>query len=122
MNGVFLHAAAVIVVATIVAHSYLGEKRLIGPLLAVDAPITQAPLARAVIRFAWHFTSLLGLVVALLLWRSASRPESADPVLVAATGVVLLCSGLIDAVWSRFRHIGWPMLTTAGLLILASLV
>ena len=117
-----LQAAAMVVVLTIVAHGYLGEKRLIGPLLAIDAPITQAPLARAVIRFAWHFTSLLGLVVAMLLWRSGSRPEAADPALVAATGMVLLGSGLIDAVWSRFRHVGWPMLALAGLLTLASFV
>ena len=120
--GVLLQAAAVVVVLTIVAHSYLGEKRLIGPILAVDSPITQAPLARAVIRFAWHFTSLLGLVVAMLLWRSGSRPEAADPVVVAATGFVLLGSGLIDAVWSRFRHVGWPMLAAAGLLTLGSFV
>ena len=117
-----LQAAAMVVVLTIVAHSYLGEKRLIGPLLAVDAPITQAPLVRCVLRFAWHFTSLLGLVIALLLWRSGSRPEAADPALVAATGAVLLGSGLIDAVWSRFRHVGWPMLTLAGLLTLVSFV
>ncbi|OYY63703.1 hypothetical protein [Sphingomonas sp. 28-62-11] len=120
MNGVLLQAAAGVVVLTLAAHSYFGERRLIGPVLAVEASITQKPLARAVLRFAWHFMSALGLVVALLLWRAGMLPDSADPIVVGFAGIVLLASGLIDAVWSRFQHMGWPMLTLAGILTLSS--
>jgi di/tricarboxylate transporter len=120
MNGVLLQAAAFVVVLTVGAHSYFGERRLIGPILAIYAPITQKPLARAVVRFAWHFTSALGIVIAVLLWRGGSQPSMADPIVIAVAGVALLASGLVDAVWSRFRHIGWPMLTLAGALILLS--
>jgi hypothetical protein len=122
VNGVALQAAAGVVVLTVAAHSYFGERRLIRPILAVDAPITQKPLARAVLRFAWHFMSALGLVVALLLWRAGLASGGADPVVVGFAGIILLASGLIDAVWSRFKHIGWPMLTLAGILTLASFV
>ena len=121
MNALLLQAAALTVLVTVAAHSYFGEKRLIAPILALDAPLVQRPLARAVLRFAWHFSSVLGLVIAVLLWRSAVHPEFADPVVLIATGAGLLVSGLVDAVWSRFRHIGWPMLTLAGALILLSL-
>jgi len=122
MNGLLLQTAAIVTVLTLFVHSYLGERRLIGPILAIDAPITQKPLARAVVRFAWHFMSALGLVVALLLWRSGSRPDAADEFLVAFAGGVLLTAGIVDAVWSRFKHIGWPMIVLAGALTLLSFV
>ncbi len=122
MNGILLQAAAVTVVLTMIGHSYVGERRLIGPILAIDAPVTQSPLARAVLGFNWHLTSLLGVIVAVVLWRSGSRPDLADPVIIAVIGISLLVSGVVDAAWSRFRHLGWPLLTLAGALALAALL
>lgn len=122
MTPWMLQAAAAVVVVTLLAHSIVGERRLIAPVLAVDAEITQKPLAQAVLRFAWHFTSAIGFVIALMFWQAASLPETADMVVVGAAGAVLLIAGLVDAVWSKFQHIGWPMLTLAGALALAALL
>lgn len=121
MTPWMLQAAAAVVIVTLLAHSIVGERRLIAPVLAVDAEITQKPLAQAVLRFAWHFTSAIGFVIALLFWRAASSPDVADTVVVATAGAVLFIAGLIDAVWSKFQHIGWPMLTLSGALALAAL-
>ncbi len=102
--------AAALMVATGLAHSVIGERRLIGPLLAIDAPLLRVMLARRVIRFAWHLTTLLmGLCAVLVLWPAMPRP------VIAVTGGLWFAAGVFDAVATRGQHIGWPLLTLAGL-------
>jgi hypothetical protein len=78
-------------------------------------------LAKQVVRFAWHLTTLLLLGQALLLLRAANAPSSPDRALVIGIGVIYLGAGLFDAVFTRGRHIGWPMLTAIGVFSLLSL-
>ena len=107
----WLSAAAMVLTAAV--HSILGEKRLIGPILSISSDITSRPLARQVLRFAWHFTSVLMVVSALVVaWPGTPTP------LVITTGSIWLGVGLFDAVYTRGRHIGWPLLSGAGLLAL----
>lgn len=111
---IFLWLSAAIMGITAAAHSILGEKRLIGPLLALDIGVMSSALARSVTRFAWHLTTVLMLLSALLvIWPGSPRP------LVVITGGAWLAAGLTDAIMTRGRHIGWPMLTAAGVLALA---
>jgi len=105
----WLWLSAATMALTALAHSFVGEKRLIGPILALDRGIIAHPLARQVLRFAWHLTSALMLVTAVLV----VRPRS-EPVLIFVTGAVWLAAGLIDAIYTRGRHFGWPTLTLAG--------
>jgi len=96
---------------TIVAfvHAILGERRLIGPLLALNQGVLARPLARQVLRFAWHLTSALMILCGLVVvW-----PGTA-PTLIAIIGATWLVAGLVDAVATRGRHVGWPFLTAAG--------
>lgn len=97
-------------VLTALAHSIVGERRLIQPLLAANIELLSGYRGHLV-RFAWHFTSLLMLTNALLVALPAS------PIyLVKITGVVWLIAGVFDAVLTKGKHIGWPLLTAAGLL------
>ena len=108
-----LWAAAILMVATAIVHSVLGERRLIGPILALDSDVTTRPLARAVLRFAWHFTSVLIALTALLVaWPETPR------MLILVTGAVYLAVGLFDAGMTRGKHVGWPFLAGAGVLAL----
>lgn len=116
-----LTSAALLMVLTGFMHSYFGERRLIGPLLAIDAPLVKHRLARWVIRFAWHLTTPLMWFMALVLLRGAQAPATMDRLLVTIIGVMWLVAGLIDAVGSRGKHIGWPPITLAGLLTLLAL-
>lgn len=120
LHNVMLIAAATLIVATMVVHSWLGERRLIGPLLANPTGVLANDLARAVLRFVWHLTSGIGLIVAVALFAAAIKPDVIIPVLILTTGIVFLAAGLIDAVTSRGRHIGWPPLTAIGVAALAS--
>lgn len=109
----WLWASAALMALTALVHSVLGEKRLITPLLAKDKKVLTQPLARKVIRFAWHFTSVLMLVcAAIVVWPETPRA------LVMITGGAWLAVGLFDAVYTRGQHVGWPLLSAAGLLAL----
>lgn len=115
-------AAALATLLTAFAHSYFGEKRLIAPLVASDRGVMSQLLAKQVIRYAWHLTSLLWVGQALLLVRAAINPQYFDTTLVAGIGVFYIAAGLFDAVATRGRHIGWPLLTAIGLFALLALV
>ncbi len=121
MSSVLLFLAAALVMVTCLTHSILGERRLIGPLMQLRAGVLQNDLARQVLRFAWHFTSALGLVVVWLLIGYALYPSTIDPAMIVLIGLILAGSGLIDAIYTRGKHVGWSLLFAAGATTLASL-
>jgi hypothetical protein len=95
-----------------IAHSFVGEKRLIGPLLALNIDLLSGYRSNLV-RFAWHFTSLFMILNALVIvWPGTPRP------LITITGAMWLIAGVGDAILTRGKHIGWPLLSVAGLLAL----
>jgi hypothetical protein len=107
-----LTLSAVAMAFTGVAHSYVGEKRLIGPLLALKIDLLSGYRANLV-RFAWHFTSVLMIVTAFVVaWPGTPVP------LIKITGAMWLIAGVGDAIMTRGKHIGWPLLSAAGVLAL----
>lgn len=117
-----LIAASLATLITAFTHSYFGEKRLIAPLVASNDGVMSRPLAKQVLRLAWHLTSLLWIGQALLLLRAAINPQYFDTTLIAGVGVLYLGIGLFDAVITRGRHIGWPLLSAIGVFALLALV
>lgn len=113
---IWLWLSAAMMVATAITHSVIGERRLIGPLFALKIEMLsgyRAPL----VRFAWHFTSLLMVATAcVVVWPGAPVP------LIQITGVIWLVAGIGDAILTRGAHIGWGPLTTAGALALIGTV
>ncbi len=104
--------SAVVMALTALAHSIVGEKWLIQPLLAHNIGLLSGYRSNLV-RFAWHFTSLLMIVTALVVaWPGTPAP------LIRITGAVWLIAGVGDAILTRGKHIGWPLLSAAGLLAL----
>lgn len=119
-DGLFL-TAAVLLVITAFAHSVLGERRLLGPLLARREGVLASDLARFILRFAWHLTSVTWAILALILVQLVRNPATARFWAAAATGVAFTGIGLFDAVATRGRHVGWPLLTAIGIAALLSL-
>ena len=117
-----LTIASLLLVMTMCVHSVMGQRRLIRPLLDQGAGVMQHPLARFIVPFAWHLTSGIGLIVAAILFAWAWAPDQARTVGLAATGLVFTAGGLIDAVGSKGKHIGWAPLTLIGLSALAALM
>ncbi len=122
MTQSLLVAAAAATLVTSFAHSYFGERRLIVPLVVSSDGVMANTLAKRVTRLAWHLTSLLWLGQALLLLRAALAPQPFDRAMVGGIGLIHLGVGLFDAVYTRGKHIGWPLLTAIGILALLSLI
>ena len=106
---IWLWLSAAFMVTTAAVHGFLGEKRLIQPLMMLDQGIMGVDLARRVFRFAWYAMSVLMLVsAAVVIWPGTPRG------LILLTGCAWTAVGLFDAVYTRGRHIGWPILTASG--------
>ena len=116
-----LLAAGVVCVLTALVHSLVGEVRLVGPLVRSRSGVMGRPLVRQVVRFAWHWTSVLWLLVAAVLL-SAGLGHPVEIWLLRVIGAAHLAMGLLDAVITRGKHIAWPLLVlVGGLTLLATL-
>jgi hypothetical protein len=111
--------AGVLAVFISAVHSWLGEQKLIGPLLALEH--REGPLARSfmrrLVRFAWHITSVawtgMGLALAML---ARSPLEPTGRFMAGVIGATFLVMGLMTLIAGRGRHLAWLVfLAIAGL-------
>lgn len=114
-------AAGVLCVVTAAIHSVLGEIRLIGPVINSQARIMREPLARKVLRFAWHWTSVLWLVCAGVLV-TAGTGSFVDRTILLAIATAHILGGLADAALTRGKHMGWPFILSIGALTLFAVI
>jgi hypothetical protein len=111
-NMTLLCLSSAAMILTAFAHSIVGEKRLIAPLISQNIVMLSGYRSRLV-RFAWHFTSLLMILNACVVaWPGTPVP------LLMITGSTWLFAGIVDALLTRGKHIGWPLLSAAGFLAL----
>ena len=105
-----LLGAAVLAVMLGAGHSLLGERALIGPILTLDTlPVILGSRrhTRAVLRFAWHLTSLLWWGIAAVLVVMQMAPATLNRPFLWMIVVVFGFSGVL-AVWSTAgRHKSW---------------
>jgi peptidoglycan/LPS O-acetylase OafA/YrhL len=123
--SISLIAAALLTVIIGVAHSWIGEQRLIGPLLAPDnrQGILVHRFARKVLRMAWHVTTLAWWGIAAVLAILALSPVTGQGRMVLlAIGLMFLVSGLVSLFTLRGRHLSWPVFLAIGGLSLVPLV
>jgi hypothetical protein len=108
LNLLALGSATVIVV-TAAYHSWLGERRVIASILALDSKLLAEKVRRA-LRFTWHLTSLLMLLTAAtILWPQAPTR------LIGLIGAVYLLLGLVTLWLSKGRHPSFILFGTAGI-------
>jgi hypothetical protein len=122
MQQAALTVASLLLVMTMCVHSAIGQCRLIRPLLDEGAGVMRHPLARFIVPFAWHLTSFVGLIVAAILLAWAWAPDQARTIGLAVAGIVFTASGIVDAIGSKGKHVGWPPLTLIGLFAFAALL
>lgn len=111
--------AAALTVFIGLAHSYLGEKWLIGPILKMETlpfPRGSVTFAKQTLRFAWHITSLAWWGIAGLMVYMHFAPDN------IANGFLWMCTilfgitGLIPIIIGKGRHKSWIVfLTISGL-------
>ena len=109
MTNLPLAAAAALTVFIGIVHSWLGEVRLITPMLAPGkrhSILEKSEFARRVIRFAWHITSLAWWGFAAILAAFATGPLAGhDRIVLIVIGATFAISGLLTLVSSRGRHL-----------------
>jgi hypothetical protein len=108
-----LWLAAVLLAVIGVMHSYLGEKYVLGRLLALpNLPLLRhdVPFTHAVIRFAWHITSLAFWGFSAILVVMAVRPVGDARAIGAVLALTFLLCGLLIVFTAGLRHPAWPLL------------
>ena len=125
MTNAALLAAAALTVFIGIVHSWLGEVKLIGPLLAPATRtgiLERSGFARDVLRFAWHVTTVawwgMAAVFAGFALLPAVSPVTVTLVCLSAT---LFLTGVMILVAGRGRHWGWPVFWAAAGLALVPL-
>lgn len=102
-------------------HSIMGEKLLIKPILeARGNRILESKLARMVLRFAWHITSVSWLMMAIVLYFIGFSPNSVASATLLVLGGGFLTFGIFDLIVSRGKHVGWTVLTLVGVFCLSA--
>ena len=114
----FSSLCVALLIATSLVHSIVGERRLITPLLAERQGVLQHAQARFLIRMVWHFMSVLFCIIAVAIAAGFNAPEASAKALLQATGVGIGGAGLFDAIATRGKHIGWPLLVLIGVFAL----
>lgn len=126
MSSNALLAAAAIIFLVGVAHSWLGEAKLIGPLLAPDTRrgmLAHSEFARNVLRFAWHVTTVAwwGLAAIMIVLVAVPVEAQAKAILIVLVASLFL-TGLMVLVIARGRHLAWLAIWIAAGLVLVPLL
>lgn len=120
MNFYFV-AAAVLVLATGLAHSWLGERYILVRLFRrPDIPhlFGSDDFTKRTLRMAWHLTSVAWLGAAALLLILASFPLDASARIISrAVAVTFLASAVVASIGSRGRHLSWIVFLTVACLV-----
>jgi hypothetical protein len=118
MSQAFLILAALLVAFIGALHSYLGERLILGRLLALaELPLLRSgrTYTQAILRWAWHLTSLAWWTLAVLLLMLAfSWTSSATIGAVLAASLVL--NGVLILAAVGTRHPAWLLFLLSGVL------
>lgn len=126
MTTVALIVAALLTAWLGVAHSWLGERRLLGPLLAPGRRqgfLEKSAAARTTLRFAWHLTSMAWCGIALILAALAFSPLGGGGRLVLVIiAMTFVLTGAVVLATSRGRHFAWPVFLLIAALAVSPLL
>jgi hypothetical protein len=122
MTHASLLTAAALAFGVGVVHSWLGERWLIGPLLAPgrrQGMLEKSEFARRALRFAWHLTTIAWWgPAAMLVWLARAPLDSTGRAMLTITAVMFLITSIVTLAVSRGRHLAWPVfMAIAGLSI-----
>jgi hypothetical protein len=101
------------------AHSYLGERYLLGRLFRRDnLPhlFGGDAFTRGTLRFTWHITTLAWFGFAALL----IVPQANSPAVLYTVSAVFVCSAAIAAYYTKGRHLSWVFFSAISALTFLS--
>ena len=100
-------------------HSWLGERQIIGPVLAYpyeSGPIADSPRVKRILRGAWHFTSITWFGHGAILIALGFAPPGAAVATVAWLSAILYSAiGAYLLVTFKGRHVAAPLFLAVAL-------
>jgi len=114
MPWLLVAAGTAIFVAAV--HSYLGEKRIFPRLFDRGDPPTlggSAALMRAIVRWAWHLTSLAWITLAAILIALLDDPSRVRQTVGAIVAAYLAIGAIVTFATTRGHHFAWPFFLVA---------
>jgi len=120
MNA-YVGVAGILLAVLGLAHSVLGERLILIPLLEQE----ELPkiggsddLTRRTLRFTWHVTTVLLWGGAAVLWTIAVLPPSDTlHALTRIMAIAYLACAFVSLIYSRGKHFAWLVFTSAAALI-----
>lgn len=116
LMNTLLHIAAFFAFAVGIAHSWLGERYILGRLFRRnDLPklFGGTEFTTRTLRFAWHVTTLAWWGFAAILVLLAQQSFSFER-LSLVVAVTFLLTAVLTAVVSRGQHLAWPVFLFIG--------
>ncbi len=118
-----LTVAALLLVLTGIAHSYLGERYILIRLFKRDnlpKLFGGTDFTTGTLRFVWHLLTLVWWGIAAIVFL-ASGEQLQTAVILRVFSIVALVSGLFPLYFTRGRHLSWIVFfAVAALLWLGS--
>jgi len=105
-------AAGLVIAATGVIHSVLGQQRIMARVASNDA---LDPRIRRALGFTWHLAGLLMVVSGVTVGWPGTPARLIDLI-----GAIYVALGVRSLTITRGRHISGPLFTIGGLLALAA--
>ncbi|MFC1562069.1 hypothetical protein ACFL6I_07365 [candidate division KSB1 bacterium] len=109
MNG-YLFVAGLLTFGIALAHTILGERLVIAPVLKMKLPplLKSTVFMRRTIRYAWHLaTVVIWGFSALFIWFSFMQIDDILYGIVSVCAVTFLCCSLLSLFMTRGRHFSW---------------
>ncbi len=105
-----LLVAALLTFTIGLAHSFLGEKTILVRLFRKNSlPKLYGSdwLTKRTLRFAWHITTIAWFGLAALMLVSYFDVNNLETAMLLIIAVVFGVSGLVSAIFSKFKHFSW---------------
>lgn len=117
----WINGTYILLATCAVFHSIGGEFWLLRPLFQRRGnKVLDNRLARRVLRYGWHMSSLGCLLIAGLLAALVDSRSTLADLGFLITGGLFLALGLLALMVSRGRHYGWPVLVLIGVFAIAA--
>ncbi|MCE3263987.1 MAG: hypothetical protein K0R43_3066 [Pseudoduganella sp.] len=119
MPDSLLSLAALLLVLTGLAHSYLGERYILMRLFRRDnlpQLFGGTAFTTGTLRFVWHLLTVVWWGIAILLLRASGQPLQTQFVLQVFSAVALV-SGFFPLVFTRGRHLSWIVFFAVAMLL-----
>jgi hypothetical protein len=119
MNATMLNTAGGLCVLIGLAHSYLGEAKILMPMYAqYKLPVLRGSdrATKNVMRFAWHLTSVAWWGLGAILFVIASPAPNPLACILRVISITFAIHAIVTAASSRGRHYAWIVFTAIAVL------